>query len=126
MTRFYRGGKNLSGGQQQRLTIARALVKRAPILIMDEATSSLDALSEHYIKETLQSLKGHATQVIIAHRLSTIENADRIFYLEQGVVAHTGTKDELLKPAPASARSGTSSTTPIPRVRLRGQIIQFL
>ncbi|MCB1114234.1 MAG: ABC transporter ATP-binding protein [Chlamydiia bacterium] len=95
------GGKNLSGGQQQRLTIARALLKKAPILIMDEATSSLDALSEHYIKETIQSMKGEVTQIIIAHRLSTIENADKIFYLSGGQVIASGTKDELLKTCPS-------------------------
>lgn len=91
------GGKNLSGGQQQRLTIARALVKNAPILIMDEATASLDALSEHYIKETIHALKGRTTQILIAHRLSTIENADKILYLEQGAIIASGTKDELLE-----------------------------
>lgn len=91
------GGKNLSGGQQQRLTIARALVKKAPILIMDEATSSLDALSEHYVKETIHTLKGRTTQILIAHRLSTIENADKIFYLEHGTIIASGTKDELLE-----------------------------
>lgn len=95
------GGKNLSGGQQQRLTIARALLKKAPLLIMDEATSSLDALSEHYIKETIQSMKGRTTQIIIAHRLSTIENADRIFYLSGGEVIASGTKNELLKSCPS-------------------------
>lgn len=90
------GGKNLSGGQQQRLTIARALIKKAPLLIMDEATASLDALSEHYIKETIQFLKGETTQIIIAHRLSTIENADKIVYMERGLIIDMGTKDELL------------------------------
>ena len=90
------GGKNLSGGQQQRLTIARALIKKAPILIMDEATASLDALSEQLIKEALQAKRGHAAQILIAHRLSTIENADKILYLEQGCIAASGTKDELL------------------------------
>lgn len=95
-TMLSEGGKNLSGGQQQRLTIARALIKKSPILIMDEATSSLDALSEHYIKETIQALKGETTQIIIAHRLSTIENADKIVYMERGLILDIGTKDELL------------------------------
>ncbi|HRD55272.1 MAG TPA: ABC transporter ATP-binding protein [Parachlamydiaceae bacterium] len=90
-------GKNLSGGQQQRLAIARALVKKAPILIMDEATSSLDNVSENKIKEAIKELKGEVTQVIIAHRLSTIEDADKIIYLEKGEKVAEGTKDELLE-----------------------------
>jgi len=93
-------GKSLSGGQQQRIAIARALVKRAPILIKDEATSSLDAISESRIKMALQSLKGQVTQIIIAHRLSTIEDADRIIYVERGRKMAEGTKDELLKKCP--------------------------
>lgn len=88
-------GKSLSGGQQQRLAIARALVKKAPILIMDEATSSLDSLSENKIKQAIASLKGKMTQVIIAHRLSTIEDADKIVYLEFGSVVAEGTREEL-------------------------------
>ena len=90
------GGKNLSGGQQQRLAIARALVKEAPILVMDEATSSLDAVSEQHIKTAIRSLRGEMTQVLIAHRLSTIEDADRIVYLEKGEKLDEGTKEELL------------------------------
>lgn len=94
-------GKNLSGGQQQRLAIARALVKNAPILIMDEATSSLDAISENKIKQAIQSLQGKITQIIIAHRLSTIEYADRILYLEEGKKVAEGTKEELLQTCPS-------------------------
>lgn len=90
-------GKNLSGGQQQRLAIARALVKQAPILVLDEATSSLDALSESAIKGALQKLKGLTTQIIIAHRLSTIEDADKIIYIEHGKKVAEGPKDELLR-----------------------------
>lgn len=96
-TELAESGKNLSGGQQQRLAIARALVKQAPILIMDEATSSLDAISENYIKSAIRELRGQVTQIIIAHRLSTIEDADRIIYLERGQKVAEGTKDELLK-----------------------------
>lgn len=96
-TELAEAGKNLSGGQQQRLAIARALVKNAPILIMDEATSSLDAVSESHIKEALKQLRGTVTQIIIAHRLSTIEDADRIIYLERGEKVAEGTKEELLK-----------------------------
>jgi len=91
------GGKNLSGGQQQRLAIARALVKNASILIMDEATSSLDAVSENKIRDAIQDLHGHVTQIIIAHRFSTIENADKIVYMEKGEIIDIGDKKELLK-----------------------------
>ncbi len=79
------------------MAIARALYKGAPILIMDEATSSLDAISEDQIKQALRELKGSITQIVIAHRLSTIEDADRIIYLERGVKVAEGTKDELLE-----------------------------
>lgn len=95
-TELSEGGKNLSGGQQQRLAIARALVKNAPILIMDEATSSLDTISENHIKEAIHYLRGQVTQIIIAHRLSTIEDADKIIYIEKGIKIAEGTKDELL------------------------------
>lgn len=94
------GGKDLSGGQQQRLAIARALVKRAPILVMDEATSSLDATSERSIKEAIAELRGEVTQILIAHRLSTIEHADRILYLEKGKLIAQGTRRELLDNCP--------------------------
>jgi ABC-type multidrug transport system fused ATPase/permease subunit len=90
-------GKDLSGGQQQRLTIARALAKEAPILVMDEATSSLDAVSENHIKSAIHQLRGKITQVIIAHRLSTIEDADKIIYIDDGAKVAEGTKDELLQ-----------------------------
>lgn len=90
-------GQNLSGGQQQRLAIARALVKEAPILILDEATSSLDALSEVRIKNAIADLHGEVTQILIAHRLSTIEHADRILYLDRGVKIAEGSKQELLE-----------------------------
>jgi len=90
-------GQNLSGGQQQRLAIARALVKNSPILILDEATSSLDALSEVKIKNAIANLPGEVTQILIAHRLATIEHADKIIYLERGEKLAEGTKDELLE-----------------------------
>ncbi|MCB1106642.1 MAG: ABC transporter ATP-binding protein [Chlamydiia bacterium] len=89
-------GKNFSGGQQQRLAIARALVKNAPILVLDEATSSLDAVSENKIKMAIKELHGEITQILIAHRLSTIEYADRIIYLEHGEKVAEGTKEDLL------------------------------
>lgn len=91
------GGNNLSGGQQQRIAIARALVKDSPILVMDEATSSLDNVSEHKIKQAIRELHGKVTQIIIAHRLTTIEGADRILFMERGRIIAQGTKHELLK-----------------------------
>jgi len=99
-TMLSEAGKNLSGGQQQRLTIARALVKNAPILVMDEATSSLDVVSEHAIKGAIRELHGEVTQIIIAHRLTTIEDADRIIYLEKGKKVAEGSKEELLVSCP--------------------------
>jgi ABC-type multidrug transport system fused ATPase/permease subunit len=90
-------GKNFSGGQQQRLAIARALVKKAPILILDEATSSLDALSENRIKDAIAELHGEVTQIIIAHRLATIEHADRIIFIDHGEKIAEGTRAELLE-----------------------------
>ena len=93
-------GKNFSGGQQQRLAIARALVKKAPILILDEATSSLDAVSENKIKMAIRELHGEVTQILIAHRLSTIEYADRIIFLQEGSKLAEGTKEELLEICP--------------------------
>jgi ABC-type multidrug transport system fused ATPase/permease subunit len=99
-TELAEAGKNLSGGQQQRLAIARALVKNAPILVMDEATSSLDTVSEYHIKTALRQLRKQITQIIIAHRLSTIEDADKIIYLENGEKTAEGTKDELLLSCP--------------------------
>ncbi len=94
-------GKNLSGGQQQRLAIARALLKDAPILVMDEATSSLDAISEDAIKASIRQLHGKVTQIIIAHRLSTVEHADKIIFIERGVKIAEGSKEELLQSCPA-------------------------
>jgi ABC-type multidrug transport system fused ATPase/permease subunit len=93
-------GKNLSGGQQQRLSIARALATQAPILIMDEATSSLDALSEEKIRDAILEQRGKLTQIIIAHRFSTIEHADKIIYLDHGRKVAEGSKQELLQSCP--------------------------
>jgi ABC-type multidrug transport system fused ATPase/permease subunit len=89
-------GKTLSGGQQQRLAIARALVKKAPILVMDEATSSLDAISEKRIKTAMEELHGQVTQILIAHRLSTIEHADKIIFFDRGRKLGEGSLQELL------------------------------
>jgi subfamily B ATP-binding cassette protein MsbA len=89
-------GLQLSGGQRQRLAIARALLKDAPILILDEATSSLDADSERSVQDALEALIRTRTTIVIAHRLSTIRKADRIIVMVNGSIAEEGTHDELL------------------------------
>lgn len=90
-------GITLSGGQRQRIAIARAILKDAPILILDEATSSLDTESERYIQQGLTALMQNRTTLVIAHRLSTIENADKIIVLQQGELVEMGNHHSLLK-----------------------------
>lgn len=90
-------GQKLSGGQRQRVSIARAVLKNPPILILDEATSSLDTESEKLVQEALQSLMKNRTSIVIAHRLSTIKNADLIVVFHKGEVVEQGTHDELLE-----------------------------
>jgi len=90
-------GIKLSGGQRQRVAIARALLKKSRILILDEATSSLDSESEKYIQDGLEKLMQNRTALVIAHRLSTIKNMDRIIVLDQGKIIQDGSHDELIK-----------------------------
>ena len=90
-------GELLSGGQRQRLAIARALLKNTPILIMDEATSSLDSESEYHIQEALKDVMKNRSTLVIAHRLSTIINAHKIIVMSNGEISESGTHDELLK-----------------------------
>ncbi|MGH9410088.1 MAG: lipid A export permease/ATP-binding protein MsbA [Vicinamibacterales bacterium] len=95
-TRIGERGQRLSGGQRQRLAIARALLKNSPILVLDEATSSLDAESELLVQDALANLMRNRTAFVIAHRLSTVRRADAIVALERGQVAEIGCHDELL------------------------------
>jgi subfamily B ATP-binding cassette protein MsbA len=90
-------GVKLSGGERQRISIARALLKNAPILILDEATSSLDSESEIEVQKALEFLMQSRTTLVIAHRLSTIRKADRIVVISDGVVVEEGTHEELLE-----------------------------
>ncbi len=89
-------GSNLSGGQRQRLAIARALLLDPPLLLLDDATASVDAQTEHEIQQAIENASHGRTTIIVSNRISTLRRADRIYVLERGRIVETGTHDELL------------------------------
>ena len=95
-TRLGEGGARLSQGQRQRIAIARAFIRNPKVIVLDEATSSLDVLSESLIKEALNRLTKGRTTLIVAHRLSTIRDANRIVVMKNGECIETGTHDQLM------------------------------
>jgi subfamily B ATP-binding cassette protein MsbA len=95
-TQVMENGSNLSGGQRQRLGIARALLSRAPIIVLDEPTSALDPENEMHITSLLRSLKGGRTIIMVSHRLSTVADCDRIFVMDNGRIVETGSHDQLI------------------------------
>ena len=101
------GGSRISGGQKQRVGIARALLTKPQIIVLDEATSSLDAETEETISRNIQALKGHSTVVIVAHRLSTVRNADKVAYLDAGSIQALGTFDEVRQQIPDFDKQAT-------------------
>ena len=90
------GGGKLSGGQKQRISIARAVLKDPQILLMDEATSSLDSVSEKMVQDAIEKLSKNRTTLVVAHRLNTIQKADLIVVMENGKIIQTGTHKKLL------------------------------
>lgn len=91
------GGAALSGGERQRISIARAILKNAPVIILDEATSSAEPENEHALLKAIEALKENKTIISIAHRMTTVKNADQIIVLDKGKVAQQGSRDQLIK-----------------------------
>ena len=91
------GGSTLSGGEKQRISIARAMLKDAPIILLDEATASVDPENEVHLQQAISALVKDKTLVVIAHRLSTIRNADQILVVDDGKIVQRGTHEELVK-----------------------------
>ena len=90
------GGGTLSGGEKQRISIARAMLKNAPIIILDEATASIDPENEHLIQHAISELTRGKTIITIAHRLATIQNADQILVVDDGAIVESGTHEALI------------------------------
>ena len=90
-------GIRLSGGQKQRISIARAILKKSPIILLDEATSSLDTEAERIVQDAINNLIKGRTTIIIAHRLSTIHNADKIFLMKKGEIIDSGNHEQLIQ-----------------------------
>ena len=90
-------GIRLSGGQKQRLSIARAILKQSPIILLDEATSSLDSESERIVQNAINNLTKNRTTLVIAHRLSTIHNANKIFVIKDGAIIDSGSHEHLIE-----------------------------
>ena len=113
-------GRSLSGGERQRLSIARAMLKDAPILILDEATSALDNATEARIQRALNTFTKDRTTFVIAHRLSTVRNADVILVLKEGELVEQGRYDELVNSAACSPNSTPrANSSPMPKTALR-------
>lgn len=91
------GGGTLSGGEKQRISIARAILKNAPVIILDEATASIDLENEHLIQDAISELTRGKTIITIAHRLATVRNADQILVVDDDRIAEAGTHEELIR-----------------------------
>jgi ATP-binding cassette, subfamily B, bacterial len=116
-------GAILSGGQKQRLAIARAILKDAPVLLLDDPTSALDVETESGIQEAIRTVMAGRTCITIAHRLSTVQNADRIYVLKQGRIAECGTHAELLQQGGVSACAVSAiRSSPFSRYQFAGSL----
>lgn len=91
------GGASLSGGEKQRISIARAIMKDAPVIILDEATANVDPENEHFLMQAINELTKEKTVIMIAHRLKTVRNADQIIVIDKGKIAEQGKHEELVK-----------------------------
>ena len=106
-------GLRLSGGQKQRVAISRAILRKSPIIILDEATASVDVETERQIQKAISGISGKRTIIAIAHRLSTIRNADKILVIEDGCITEEGTHEELVALGGSYARMNKIQTAGI-------------